>query len=509
MTMPAGMRRFLLPLALLGPLSPALAQQASPQPPPARHAPSLPASAPDQALLGTVERVLAQAPAGTRYGLLVEALDGTELLAIAPDQRFIPASNTKLFTTLAAQIDLASLQAAAEGTGVRLEPVGDGRFDVILEGRGDAGLSGAEQCASNCLATLADAVAAATQSVRHVVGDASWYPDERWSPGMSWNNIQARYGAGISALSIDDNESAVTITPTAPGQAPAVSGNGYHTIANRAVTNSQDKANLSTWRMPNDREVALTGTIGIAAQPATLRFGIDDPAHYAAWQLARMLEQRGVRISGAIEARHRPLSPSDDPARRGGAAAPQPPAEAMLAQLPPQDLTAELHTINKVSHNVRAELLLRRVARHSGSGSLADAEAALAAAMAQAGVPKDGYTLADGSGMSTYNRMTPRAAAALLRWAAGQPWAETFRKTLPIGGVDGTLARRFTGTALERKLYAKTGSLNASRALSGYLTTTGGQTLVFSAFANDIPPGGEGAALSAMDAALLAVAAAH
>ncbi|MBC7159644.1 MAG: D-alanyl-D-alanine carboxypeptidase, partial [Porphyrobacter sp.] len=83
------------------------------------------------------------------------------------------------------------------------------------------------------------------------------------------------------------------------------------------------------------------------------------------------------------------------------------------------------------------------------------------------------------------------------------------RATLPVGGVDGTLARRFGGTALEGRVFAKTGSLNASRALSGYLTAASGETLVFSAFANDIPPGGDGAAMAALDAALVAIAAAN
>ena len=392
---------------------------------------------------------------------------------------------------------------------MRIEPVGGGAVDVILEGRGDAGLSAAAQCPGNCLATLADAVARAAASVRNVVGDDSWYPDERWSPGMSWNNIPTRSGTGISALTIDDNETAITVTPASAGRLPVVSGNGYFAIANRAITLPQGEAELSTWRMPGSREVALSGTIGVAAGPQTLRLGIDDPAHYAAWQLARMLEERGVRVTGSVEARHRPLSPADDPALRGAAPAPRPPEEPMLGRLPPQDLAGDITTINKVSQNVHAELLLRRVGHHQGSGSLADGQAALAAVTARAGVPEGGYTLSDGSGMSSYNRISPRAAVALLRWAAAQPWGAAFAGTLPVGGVDGTLARRFADTALEDKVFAKTGSLNASRALSGYVETASGARLVFSAFANDIPAGGEGEAVAAMDAALLAIAAAN
>ena len=80
-------------------------------------------------------------------------------------------------------------------------------------GRGDAMLSSADDCKTDCLQTLADAVAARTRHVRNIVGDDSWFPDERWSPGMSWNNIQSRYGTGVSALTLDDNELVVKLAP--------------------------------------------------------------------------------------------------------------------------------------------------------------------------------------------------------------------------------------------------------------------------------------------------------
>lgn len=129
-------------------------------------------------LVAAVEQQLAQGPAGTRYGLLVATLEGEPILAIAPDQRFIPASNTKMFTTATAYADLPALDAAAQGTGVRLH-----QGDVILVGHGDARLSSADNCTIDCLQTLADAVAAKTRHVRNIVGDDSWFPDERWGPG--------------------------------------------------------------------------------------------------------------------------------------------------------------------------------------------------------------------------------------------------------------------------------------------------------------------------------------
>jgi D-alanyl-D-alanine carboxypeptidase/D-alanyl-D-alanine-endopeptidase (penicillin-binding protein 4) len=62
-------------------------------------------------------------------------------------------------------------------------------------------------------------------------------------------------------------------------------------------------------------------------------------------------------------------------------------------------------------------------------------------------------------------------------------------RTLPVAGVDGTLRRRFKGTPLQGRLFAKTGTLLAANALAGYLTTASGKELVFSIYANDRPSG--------------------
>jgi serine-type D-Ala-D-Ala carboxypeptidase/endopeptidase (penicillin-binding protein 4) len=212
-------------------------------------------------------------------------------------------------------------------------------------------------------------------------------------------------------------------------------------------------------------------------------------------------------VTGEVATRHRPLRPADDPVRRNGAPPARPPQEEALARLVPPPLAEDIALTNKVSQNLHAELLLRRLGRQEGSGSIADGLAVVRGMLERAGVPRAGYDFSDGSGMSSYNRVAPRAMVAFLRWAASQPWGAAWRASLPIGGVDGTLDKRFRGTALERRVFAKTGTLNASSGLSGYMTARSGRTLLFSAYANDIPEGV--GATEALDAALLLVAEAN
>lgn len=448
----------------------------------------------------------AKAPLGARFGLVVSDGAGREIVAIRPDERFIPASNTKIVTTAAAwwaKPEAMTAPDASGGAAVRIE----GK-DLILTGRGDARLSSAADCVTNCLSQLANAIAAGIRRVRNITGDATLFPDERWSAGMSWNNIPTRSGTANSALSLDDNELVATVTPGTPGAPAKIDHLGYVTIDNRATTVAAGgKTDIAFDRLPFDRTIRVTGTIAADAPPRTLRFSIDDPAHYAAWRLATLLSERGVKVSGTITSRYRTLDlATDDPARRT-APPPRPPEPAWLAALTPPPLAEDVRTINKVSQNLHAELLLRRTGLIDGTGSVADGQHRVAAMFAAAGVPRTAFDFSDGSGMSTYNRIAPRGMVTLLDWIARQPWGTAWRETLPVGGVDGTLARRFKGTALEGRVFAKTGSINATNALAGYMVAKSGKLLSFAAYANDVP--GDASGTPMIDAALVAVAEAN
>jgi len=467
------------------------------------------AEAPPPAQQQRVEAELAKAPKGTRFGLLVVDDVGNVVVAVNPDQRFIPASNTKMFTTAAAYALLPNMdQPDADGaTRVVLTPgKRKNAPNVVLIGRGDARMSAAPDCKVDCLATLADAIAAKTRVVGDVLGDASWFPDQRWSPGMSWNNFGSNDATAASALSLDNNELTVTVTPGEAGKPPILAALPFMTVDNRAVTiPAGGKGRLMLEHTVNSRSFRLYGEIAADAGEWRERIGVDDPAEFAAWTLTEMLKTRGVKVTGKPRAQHRPVELIDDPqyrSRAGLAAAGDRATSPSLQALTPPPLAETVVVINKVSQNHNAEMLLRRVARQNGaSGSLEDGLAAERTLFEQAGIPRAGYDFSDGSGMSTYNRVSPRAGVALLRWVDRQPWGKVWLESLPIAGVDGTLKRRFLGTPLANNLAAKTGSLNATNALTGTFRAASGRRLTFSFFANDVPDGES--AIPAMEAALL------
>jgi serine-type D-Ala-D-Ala carboxypeptidase/endopeptidase (penicillin-binding protein 4) len=100
------------------------------------------------------------------------------------------------------------------------------------------------------------------------------------------------------------------------------------------------------------------------------------------------------------------------------------------------------------------------------------------------GISADHLTLADGSGLSRLNLITPKSAVKLLNYMRRQDCGECFFQTLPIAGVDGTLKGRMRHTAAQGKIHAKTGLIDKVRALSGYALTQDGEELAFSMIVN-------------------------
>ena len=438
---------------------------------------------------------------GVRFGLVVMTLDGRELVAIGPDERFLPASNTKLFTVAAAfhRLGDLSMPAPSRGTSLELVPNDTGPPTLVLVGRGDATLIDAPDCLRNCLSDLADiVVGAGVREIAGIIADETQFPYELWPPGWSHEDLVKRAGAPVSALTINSNEMRITVTPSAADGDPASiawadAAPGY-VIEGMVTTSDSEEAEFFATIEPAGPQniVRLIGSINRAGPAVTLPVAVQDPAYTAALRLKALLDARGVNTGASVDVRY----------RFGIAQAPAPHMEIARNLSPP--LIENITFLMKQSQNLHAELLLRRLGLIDGDGSRQAGLQVVEAMLNEAGAPRWAWDFADGSGMSVYNRLTPQMTADFLLWTTTQPWGQAFRDTLPIGGVDGTLRRRFNGTPLEGRIFAKTGTLRGTNALSGFMMTKSGQMLVFAAFANERPTGA-GSATDALDATLVTI----
>jgi serine-type D-Ala-D-Ala carboxypeptidase/endopeptidase (penicillin-binding protein 4) len=145
-----------------------------------------------------------------------------------------------------------------------------------------------------------------------------------------------------------------------------------------------------------------------------------------------------------------------------------------------------LRVINKVSQNLHAELALRLLGKEKGtSGSIEGGLEVTRGFLTNAGIRPEQFAFYDGSGLSRENLVSPAAIVQLLQYAYRQPWGQLFTDTLPVSGLDGSLAERLKTPPAKGAVHAKTGSLNHVNALSGYATTVTGETVAFSILCNN------------------------
>jgi D-alanyl-D-alanine carboxypeptidase/D-alanyl-D-alanine-endopeptidase (penicillin-binding protein 4) len=164
----------------------------------------------------------------------------------------------------------------------------------------------------------------------------------------------------------------------------------------------------------------------------------------------------------------------------------------------------------KVSQNLHAELLLRRLGLREmcPEGTVAKGARMVRLFLLNAGLDPADFVFYDGSGLSTHDLVTPRATVQLLTYAAKQPWFAQWKASLPIGGEDGSLASRFADPQLKDHVFAKTGTLGESRALSGYLDCGSGRQVIFSIMVDNHAPISSGDRAT-MDKIVAAIAAAE
>jgi len=227
--------------------------------------------------------------------------------------------------------------------------------------------------------------------------------------------------------------------------------------------------------------------------------GMDNPAANrpaGTAETARAVPQPGATQTG----NPLPATPAQRAPEIESPSANLPSANKVLAEHFSTPLLDDIRVTNKTSQNLHAELALRLAGKLRGDGgSFEGGREAVKQFLLQAGLKEDEFTLLDGSGLSRRDLVTPAATVQLLIYAARQPWGAAFEESLPVSGVDGSLADRFQNTPAAGLIHAKTGSLSHVNALSGYGQTEKGRRFVFSIFCNNHNlPGSK--ALAAIDA---------
>jgi D-alanyl-D-alanine carboxypeptidase/D-alanyl-D-alanine-endopeptidase (penicillin-binding protein 4) len=507
-----------------------------------------------------IEALLADpAVARDHWGIAVTAMDGAPIYLLNGGQLFQPASNAKLYTTAAAMALLGptttfETKIVAKGVFGGVETL---KGDLVLVGAGDANLSGREipyvapalrpkpapgapplpeTNPLRYLEEMADQVAKTGLKVVNgdVVGDDTLFSWEPYPQDWSIDDTVWGYGAPVSALTINDNQIKVTVTPGVAAGNPATvvvdpAVPSYYTL-DVSVTTGEKKSgsHVQMERALGSKVLRVYGSIAVDAQPDEEEVAIHDPAEYAAVTLKGMLEARGIVVTGKARALHRISNdaegfmtemkkPGQEQAVVSGgleggsclSTVPDTPDKVLASHTSPL-LLDDVTVTNKVSQNLHAELWLHHLGKRTfcGDGSTVAGARLVRAFLEHAGIDKDDFVFFDGSGLSGHDLVTPRATVRLLQYASGQPWFADWKKSLPVGGEDGSLVERFGKAPLKDHVFAKTGTLGEARALSGYVECASGRTVIFSIMVGNHMPQTHGDR-EVMDKIVAAIAAAN
>jgi len=433
--------------------------------------PPLPSTSPYSSLKTEIDALLPDTlfpPA--QVGIKIVSLrSGETLYELNPDYLYLPASNEKLLTSAAALAVLGENYRFA--TQVCFDTVASPR--IYVKGSGDPMLITAD------IDSIARLVGPHLPAGKRWIlcADLSLFDDVSWGQGWTWDDEPSTDAMFITPLSVNGNGVTVRALPAATvGEQPIVSlepltssisvENTAQTVADSVRTPLRI---TRKWR-ERSNTITVSGELLVSSPGTRERLSVWQPEWYTLTLFREALAAQGVQCEGLV--------------------ADTIPVTAVELFRFERRLDSVVTYMNKVSDNLSAENILKTLAAVKvglpGSG---DAGMSIVKGFLTVnGIDTTKIVLADGSGVSRYNLLSPSAIIRLLMSMYGKPeYFSAWYRSLPIAGEDGTLASRMRGTAAEHNLRAKTGTLNGVSNLSGYVNTADGELLAFSIFMQDYP----------------------
>ncbi|MBX3198807.1 MAG: D-alanyl-D-alanine carboxypeptidase/D-alanyl-D-alanine-endopeptidase [Labilithrix sp.] len=405
-----------------------------------------------------------------QIGVVVMDADNGNILAQSGEHVVLnPASNAKLYTAAGA---LALLKGTHRyQTTLSGSINGNNVSSLVIRGHGDPSLR-----TRDLWQMVAELKA---RGVRRIDGDIfveqKFFDEQTTPPAFEQQpNEWAAFRAPVSAVALNGNTVTLAIRPTSAGQS-AVSWfdpPGFVDV-DGAVKTGEDGADAVVLALSaNGKRLSakLSGAVGADAKLVRYTRRVDDPRLLAGYALKAILEEQGVKVGGDVK-----LGSGE----KG----------SVLARHESEPLSTLLYALGKNSDNFYAEMIFKSISgERSRPAKSQDAADAISAWLVKNDLGDGGVVVKNGSGLFDSNRTTAFSTAKLLRHC----WQDSSMKNefvaqLAIGGVDGTLHKRFRNTRARRAVRAKTGTLDDAIALSGYvLGPPGKNTIAFSILFNRV-----------------------
>ncbi len=430
-------------------------------------------SAAEAAMRNQISAILDdEARPGANWGIYVRNLStGQVVYSRNANQSFVPASNQKVLSSaLALEVfgpdhrfkTELHFDGQAEGTVLRgdltIRGSGDPTFGSILY-PGDPLARWARQ--------LADLGFTGFQG--RIVADARVMPNEPYNAGWDIDYIATSHWApAASGLSYSDNLVFVEIAGTSAGNDAEVNVRpaGYVNVVGTVGTRSgRGFSPMRIDRTIGTNDIVIDGSV-TARYRGTVRLPVHDPALFTVHAFAERLRGAGLDVQAEII----DASTLEDGPEYGD--------DPLFVHVSPP-LIDILAIVNQRSNNLYAEQVFRAA---SASGTARGSAQRLVSMLQSADVSTRGLAVRDGSGLSRKNLITPETMGGLLAHQYSSDHRDAFVSTLARGGQpNSTLQFRLGGVPI----WAKTGTIEHVRTLSGYVVGPGDTPYAFVLFANN------------------------
>lgn len=426
--------------------------------------------------------------------LVVEPVAGDTIYSHNAGKLFMPASNQKLLSGSTALVQLGANYRFTTAF-LSSAPVTDGvlRGDLVVAGRGDPSTSDALQGGDAMRPLRAAAESLYARGIREIAGSivkgGNAFPDTTIGD-WDWGNLQTTSGAAIDELMFNEGVARVTVYG---GDKP---GDPVRVVTSPARTTPQMVAEfVTTDPATAPAPVALPGAPAARGAPSRSGMVRGTTDLRGAWPVVRLrgwvAPRDSARATVAIrepasawlQAFVEALSDRGITVRGNIVRTPDAPLDGLspLFTLQSPTLAEILPRFLKPSQNQIGELLLRILAlEKTGVGSVDSGRRVIERQMRAFGADSIGVVVRDGSGLSRHDYVTPETIVRILDGMRKRDDFKIFYDALPIGGVDGTIANRMRNTPAQGNVHAKTGTVDRSHSLSGYVTTADGTLLLFS-----------------------------
>jgi D-alanyl-D-alanine carboxypeptidase/D-alanyl-D-alanine-endopeptidase (penicillin-binding protein 4) len=308
----------------------------------------------------------------------------------------------------------------------------------------------------------------------NIIGDVTAMDELFWGEGWMWDDEPEYYEAFITPLTVNGNYITIEVSPGGKdGDKLPVRiepQTSYLYIINNGITSSDTSIpTVQVTRPKRNNTITVNGRLSTTDTSEKFEISVWQPELWYLHLFKERLEKNGILVSGEIEL---------DTLQKS----------IQLTTIK-HSIDSVLHFINKPSDNLASELLLKTFGRtkYGKPGTAKKGLEAMLDYLNSIGVDTSLLILADGSGLSFYNQVSPDALVKILEHQYRSKTFKRFYESLPTAGVDGTLKNRLKGTKAEGNLRAKTGTISSVSTLSGYITTTDNKLLAFSFMSNHYP----------------------